>query len=70
VYSNAGSGDIYYLTGQTTDLEFEHTNLSPSGITMNYKVSAVNDIGESPLTEPVAIILGTKPQMPAPPELV
>lgn len=61
VYSNTGSGDIYYLTGETSDLTFQHNSLSPSGITMNYKVAAVNDIGESPLTDDVNIILGTKP---------
>lgn len=69
VYSNTGSGETYFLTGETTDLIFTHQNLSPSGITMDYKVAAVNDIGESPLTEVVSIILGTVPAMPAAPTL-
>jgi hypothetical protein len=56
-----GSGSVYSLIGETQELIFEHTSLSPSGITMQYKVAAVNDIGEGPLTDAVDIILGTIP---------
>ena len=37
---------------------------------MNYKVTAINDIGESPMTSATSIILGTRPLLPPPPELV
>jgi predicted phage tail protein len=67
VYSNTGAGTEYFLSGETTTLEFTHENLSPAGITMNYKVTAVNDIGESEMTDSISIILGTVPQMPSAP---
>lgn len=71
VYSNTASvDDEFYYTGETTSLEFTHENLSPSGIIMNYRVTAVNDIGESPMTDATSIILGTRPALPPPPELV
>jgi hypothetical protein len=65
-----GSGTVFTLTGTTTALTFAHNSLSPSGMTMQYKVTAVNDIGESPLTTAVSIIVGTIPAQPAAPTKV
>ena len=47
VYSNSGSGDDFSLVGYSNSLSYTHANLSPSGITIAYKVTAVNDVGES-----------------------
>jgi large repetitive protein len=47
-----------------------HINLAPPGITLTYKVSAFNDIGEGELSDHVSIILGTVPATPAAPTLI
>lgn len=53
--------------GSTTDLTYTHSGLSPSGITIIYKISAVNDVGESPQSSQVSVLLGTVPETPLAP---
>jgi hypothetical protein len=67
IYSNMGSGTVFSLAGTTAALSFVHINLSPSGATFLYKVSAINDIGESLLSTQASIILGTVPAQPSAP---
>jgi hypothetical protein len=45
------------------------SNLTPPGITIEYLVSAVNDVGESPQSASVSVILGTIPATPLAPTL-
>ncbi len=70
VYSNMGSGSVYSIVGTSTTQTFTNTNLSPPGMTLVYKVSAVNDVGEGPQSATVSIILGTIPNVPLAPTLV
>ena len=70
IYSNMGTGTVYSQVGSSTSLQFLHNNLSPSGMTVSYKVTAVNDIGEGPTSTVVSILLGTKPAIPAAPTRV
>jgi hypothetical protein len=49
---------------------FIHQNLSPPGITITYKISAVNDVGESPMSVDVSVLLGTIPEVPGVPTRV
>ena len=71
VYSDQGAGnDVFTFIGETTEIAYVHINLAPPGITLTYKVSAFNDIGEGELSESVSIILGTVPATPAAPTLI
>jgi predicted phage tail protein len=69
VYSNSGSGDDFTFVGNSESLSFTHSNLSPSGITIAYKVAAVNDVGEGALTEAVGVIVAVVPAQPDAPTL-
>jgi hypothetical protein len=65
-----GSGTLFNLIGSTADLTYEHSFLNPPGITMQYRVAAVNDIGQGPQTSSVSIILGTVPGQPGAPSRI
>lgn len=55
------------LIGSSTSLIYVHSNLTPPGITMVYKISAVNDVGESAQSSSVSVLLGTVPATPTTP---
>jgi hypothetical protein len=62
-----GSGSVFTIVGTSMTQTYTNTNLAPPGITLIYKVSAVNDVGEGPQSATVSIILGTVPSVPLAP---
>ena len=67
MYGNGGGANtVFSEIGATAGsvLEFTQSSLSPPGETFKYKVSAINDVGEGPLTAEVAIIAATVPLQP------
>lgn len=61
VYSNSGAGIDFTFVAATSGLSYTHSNLSPSGITITYKVAAVNHVGEGSQTSEVSVIVATVP---------
>ena len=50
IYSDQGSGIMYNYVGTSTLTEFTHSSLGPPGTVFKYQVSAVNAVGEGPLS--------------------
>lgn len=70
VYYNGGGGSTTYSEVETINggtLTYLHTSLSPPGETFSYKVSAVNYIGEGPMTSSLPIIAASVPNAPGAP---
>ena len=70
VYSDSGAGADFTYVGSTDGLAFTHSNLQPSGMLIAYKLKAVNDVGESELTDSCSVIVAVLPGTPDAPELV
>lgn len=70
VYSNGGSGAVYTVVGSVTSTVFTHNSIGPTGSSFGYAVTAVNAVGEGPLSTSISIILATVPGASAAPTLV
>jgi hypothetical protein len=62
-----GSGSIFTVVGTSVTTTFLHTGLTPPGVTVLYKLSAINDVGESDQSTQVGVMLATIPAVPAAP---
>lgn len=69
MYWDNGLSNFILLGTSSGFLSYTATSVTP-GISYSFKVTAINDVGEGPLSDPVTIIAATVPDSPTIPTLV